>query len=230
MFSKGFVQAFVQQVLDVVPARTDAGLKTFVSRLKPITAGVPDAEEMLRPQLDDLTAKCYLVQDWFFCLRRFEDRNIKQNFLEVWPGTGGRYWGYLRLNPNAYDDEGKGRKIWEISHAFSYTKVRGQGINRLYIELSLALARANRADLIVANPRHVSMLVGLTDYGFRIKGGSGSAQSIKRIIRQGRNWYGKNTNARRLYYGQELRSFMQDGSMMMEKDLARERFWTLKLF
>ena len=217
-------------MLDVVPAKSDQSLKTFITRLKPIAAGAPDAADAASPKTSEPSDKCYIVQDWFFCLRRFEDRNLKQNFLEIWVGTGGRYWGYLRLNPYSHDDEGKNRKVWEISHAFAYTAVRGQGINRLYIELALALAQTNEADLLVANPRHVSMLIGLTDYGFRIKGGAGSAQSIKRIIRQGRGWYGKNTSARRLLYAQELRSFMQDGSMMMEKDLAKERFWKFKLF
>ena len=222
MLSKDLVTAFVKQALDLVPVRSDVNLKAFINRLPPISAGVPS--------LDDPTTKCYVVRSWFFCLRRYEEVNLKQNFLEFWIGTDGKFWGYLRLNPYFYDDEGRYRKIWEITHAFAYTHVRGQGINELYVSLALALARANNADLLVANPRHVSMLITLTDKGFKISGAGGSHQSIKRIIRQGRAWYGADHSARRMYYAQEMRSFMQDGSLMMEKDLAKERFWRMNLF
>lgn len=222
MLSKELIAQFIKTALDVVPTKSDAQLKAFIKRLPPISAGIPS--------LDESGIKLYYVRNWFFTLRRYEEINLKQDFLEFWIGADGRFWGYLRLNPYFYDDLYRNRKIWEITHAFAYTNVRGQGINELYVSLALALARANRADLIVANPRHVSMLITLTDKKFRIAGAGGSQQSIRRIIRQGRAWYRNNTNARRLYYAQELRPFMQDGSLMMEKDLARERFWSLSLF
>jgi hypothetical protein len=222
LITKELIRVFVKQVLDVVPARKDLNLRQFIGRLPPISTGAPD------PQSPD--TKCYTVHDWFFCLRKYEETSLRQNFLEIWLGNGGHFWGHLRLNPYFYDDEDKGRKIWEITHAFAYNQVRGQGINLLYVMLALALARANRADLLVANPRHVAMLITLTDFGFKVKGGTGSLQSVKRIVRQGREWYKGNTSARRLYYAQELRAFMQDGSMMMEKNLARERFWQFRLF
>jgi GNAT superfamily N-acetyltransferase len=221
MITKGLIEAFVKQVLDMIPAKSDKALKQFIADLSPISAGVPEP--------NDPANKCYIVQDWFYCLRKYEETSLKQNFLEFWIGTGGRHWGYLRLNPYFYDDEGKNRKVWELTHAFAYPQVRGQGINRLYVALALALARANQADLLVANPRHVSMLITLSDNNFKIKGGGGSAVSIKRIIKQGRTWYRSDANARRLYYAEEMRLLMQDGSLMMEKNLAHERFWQFRL-
>jgi hypothetical protein len=222
LVNKPLIEAFVQQVLAMVPARSDAALKQFIAKLPPISAGVPDVL--------DPTTKCYTVRNWFYCLLKFEELSLKQNFLEFWPGTAGRLWGYLRLNPYFYDDQGRNRKIWELAHAFAYTNVRGQGINRLYVTLALALAKANHADLLVANPRHVSMLITLNDMGFRVKGGGGGQQSVKRIIKQGRAWYGADASARRMHYAQELRPFMTDGSLMMEKKLSGGGFLSLSLF
>jgi GNAT superfamily N-acetyltransferase len=219
MVTKHLVDAFVKAVLDIVPAKSDLDLKRFITGLRPLGAGVPDAE--------DIRLRSYKVGDWFFSLRRYEERSLKQNYLEFWVGTEGAFWGYLRLNPYFYDDEGRSRKVWELAHAYAHTRFRGQGINRLYAQLALELARTNVADLLVANPRHVSMLVTLADLGFKVKGGSSNLQSMKRIIKQGRTWYRKDVNARRLYYAQELRSFMTDGSLMMEKDLEHERFWKI---
>jgi GNAT superfamily N-acetyltransferase len=219
MISKQLIEAFVKQALTVVPAKSDQSLKVFISRQRPIAAGVPDAADIAR--------NSYRVLDWCFSLRRYDEQSLNQHFLEIWVCDGKSFWGYVRLNPYFYDDEGKNRKVWEITHAFAYTKFRGRGINRLYVALALELARTNMADLLIVNPRHVAMLITLTDLGFKIKGGGGSQQSVKRIIRQGRAWYRKDANARRLYYAQELRSFMTDGSLMMEKDLADERFWKI---
>lgn len=216
----------VKHVLETVPTRSDAELKAFIARQPSLSQGVPEYEKMVSEE----DATCHQVLDWFYCLRKFEERNLKQNFLEFWPGTGGRFWGYLRLNPFFYDEQGKGRHIWELTHAFCYTKVRGLGINRLYVTLTTELARANNADLVVANPRHVSMLVTLTNMGWRVAQGAGSMHSIRRIVKQGKTWYGNNPNARRLYYAQELRPFMQDGSMMMEKKIRPRSIWKLKLF
>lgn len=218
MVTKHLIDAFVKEALRIIPVKSDLDLKRFINNLRPIAAGVPDEPDI---------AKSYHVGDWFFCLRRYEEQSLKQNYMEFWVGTNSAFWGYLRLNPYFYDDTGRSRKVWEIAHAFCHTKYRGQGINRLYAQLALELARANVADLLVANPRHVSMLVTLTDLGFKVHGEGGNLQSIKRIIKQGRTWYQKDVNARRLYYAQELRSFMTDGSLVMEKDLEHERFWKI---
>jgi hypothetical protein len=222
LVTKPLIDAIVRSVLSIVPAKDDAALKQFITRLQPIAAGAPD--------VSDPGNKCYIVQQWFYCLRRYEEVNLKQNFMEFWPGTGGAYWGYLRLNPYFYDDQGRNRKIWELTHAFCYNSVRGQGINRLYVTLALALARVNHADLLIANPRHVSMLVTLTDMGFRASGGGGSQQSVRRVIKQGRSWYGRDQSARRMYYAEELRSFMTDGSLMMERKPSSPGFLAKTLF
>jgi GNAT superfamily N-acetyltransferase len=219
MVTRHLIDAFVKEALRIIPAKSDISLKQFITNLRPIAAGVPDA--------DDIAKNSYRIGDWFFCLRKYEEHSLKQNFMEFWVGTNGAFWGYLRLNPYFYDDAGRNRKVWEITHAYAHTKYRGQGINRLYAQLALELARVNVADLLIANPRHVSMLVTLTDLGFKVHGEGGNLQSIKRIIKQGRTWYKKDVNARRLYYAQELRSFMTDGSLMMEKDLEHERFWKI---
>lgn len=219
MFNKALIEKFTKQILQIVPAKSDEQLKRFIGRLKPISAGKPDAAEV--------TDACYKVENWFFCLRRYEEVSLKENYLEIWVGRNNSYWGYLRLNPYAHDALGRGRKVWEISHAFAYTKVRGQGINRLYAALALALARTNMADLLVANPRHVAMLVTLADLGFSMHNAPGSLQTVKRVIKQGRAWHPQDPNARRLYYAEELRVLMIDGGLMMEKDLAHERFWKI---
>jgi GNAT superfamily N-acetyltransferase len=219
MVTKHLIEAFVKEALRLVPAKSDVSLRQFINALRPISAGVPDAS--------DIAKGCYKVADWFFCLRKYEEQSLKQNYMEFWVGTGNGFWGYLRLNPYFYDDTGRNRKVWEITHAYAHTKYRGRGINRLYAQLALELARVNVADLLVANPRHVSMLVTLADLGFKVHGEGGNLQSIKRIIKQGRTWYRKDANARRLYYAQELRAFMTDGSLMMEKDLEHERFWKI---
>jgi len=219
MVTKQVVEAFVKEALQIVPVKSDLDLKRFITNLRPISAGVPEVADIAR--------EAHHVGDWFLVLRRYEEQSLKQNFMEFWVGTNNAFWGYLRLNPYFYDDTGRNRKVWEITHAYAHTKYRGRGINRLYAQLALELARANLADLLVANPRHVSMLVTLTDLGFKVHGEGGSLQSIKRIIKQGRAWYRKDTNARRLYYAQELRAFMTDGSLMMEKDLEHERFWKI---
>jgi hypothetical protein len=219
VFSKELISRFVKAVMDLVPCKSDERLKEFISRLHPISAGTPD--------VNNPVGACYRVEDWFFCLRRYEETSLKLNYLEIWVGRDGAYWGWLRLNPYFYDDQGRNRKVWEITHAFAYPKVRGRGINRLYAALALEMARANMADLLVANPRHVAMLVVLSDMGFSIRGATGTQQSVKRIVKQGRVWNAGDANARRLYYAQEMRSFMADGGMMMEKDLAHERFWKI---
>ncbi|MEO0108850.1 MAG: hypothetical protein ABIK62_06750 [candidate division WOR-3 bacterium] len=219
---KALIPQFVRRVLEIVPAHDDDLLKRHIDRLAPISTSKPD----LANPLD----KCYPVGDWFFCLRRFPEPNLQQNFLEIWPGTAGAFWGFLRLNPYFHDDQGRDRKIWELAHAYVSTKYRGLGINALYVALTLELARVNRADLVVANPRHVSMLITLTENGFHIRGTSAGLQAIRRTIRQGRNWYRKDISARRMYYAEELRGIMQDGSLMMEKELKGSKFWELSLF
>ena len=210
------IDAIIKQVVEIIPIRDDMALRSFIAKLPPISVGAPDP--------NDDKDKRYVVGDWFFTFRRYHEPNLKQNWLEFWPGTAGTYWGYLRLNPYFYDDEGRNRKIWELTHAFAYTKIRGLGINKLYVKLTMKLATLNKADLLVANPRHVSMLVTLTDQKWRVRGTGGSQVTIKRIIKQGREWYGNNPSSRRMYYAEELRSFMTDGSLMMEKTFAMDRF------
>jgi GNAT superfamily N-acetyltransferase len=221
MLTKELIAEFVARVTGLVPTDDDR-LRQFIERLVPQTAGTPD--------LNNPANKCYTVRDWFFCFRRYAEPSLNQNFLEIHPGTAGEFWGYLRLNPFSYDDTGRRRRIWELAHAHAHPKFRGQGINALYVALTMALAKANHADLVVANPRHVSMLVTLTDWDFKVQGAGGGQQAVKRIIQQGRAMYRNDVSARRLFYAQELRSVLQDGSVMMEKDLKGKRFLGLSLF
>jgi GNAT superfamily N-acetyltransferase len=220
MLTKDLIDEFVARVTELVPTDDDR-LKQFIDRLIPLAGGAPD--------LNNSANRCYTVRDWFFCFRRYEEANLNQNLLEFYPGTAGEFWGFLRLNPHAYDDTGKKRKIWELAHALAYPKFRGQGINALYVSVTMALAKANHADLVVADPRHVSMLITLTDWNFKVQG-AGGQQAVKRIIQQGRAMYGKDASARRLFYAQELRSILQDGSVMMEKELKGKSFLDLSLF
>jgi len=216
------IHDFVRTVVSLVPTGDNGRLRQFVEKLQPASDSLPD--------LKSPVSRCYLVQKWFFCFRRYDEPNLRQSFLEIHPGTEGEFWGFLRLNPWFYDDEGKNRRIWELTHAFAHPQFRGNGINALYVAVTLALAKANKADYLVANPRHVSMLITLSDNGFRVRGAGGGAQTVKRIIHQGRAMYGKNTSARRLFYAQELRSVIQDGSVMMEKRLSGPGFFDLSLF
>ena len=92
----------------------------------------------------------------------------------------------------------------------------------------MALARKNRAKSVVAYPRHVAMLVTLLNFGYRTMEGNYDA-TLHRILKQGKHWYGNNTGQRRLYYAQEFRPFIQDGSFIMEKSVASHGFWNFMM-
>lgn len=92
------------------------------------------------------------------------------------------------------------------------------------VELVLALCKKNRGYSVVAYPRHVAMLVTLIKMGFRTLEGNYDA-TLKRILDQGLRWYRNNTSQRRLYYAQEFRPFIIEGSFIMEKRVAPVTLW-----
>jgi len=50
-------------------------------------------------------------------------------------------------------------------------------------------------------------------------------ETLYRILEQGRKWYGLNTPQRRLYYAQEFRPFIQDGSFIMRRRARSQNLW-----
>jgi hypothetical protein len=147
--------------------------------------------------------------------------------LEVFIGnreSGDEYMGYDRIDPRWIDAEGRDMKRWELNRAYMRPKYRGLNYSLFMADMVMALARKNRARSVVAFPRHVAMLVTLLNYGFRTMEGNYDA-TLHRILKQGKRWYGTNTTQRRLYYAQEFRPFIQDGSFIMERSVSGPTLW-----
>ena len=207
------LREFIRQIVEKIPANSSDTLRSYITRLPEAKITAP------KPELR--------FDDFFISFRRYLDIVTKENLLEIWLGKGPEELiGYVRLDPNWNDGKEEKRKRWEITRAYVRPKYRGNYYSIFMAELGIALARKNKADAIVAYPRHVAMLITLVDYGFRTEAGTYDA-SLHRIVRQGRRWYRKNPSARRLYYAQEFRPFIQDGSFVMEKSLASKgkSFW-----
>jgi GNAT superfamily N-acetyltransferase len=205
MIERKQVLHWVAEVSSVVPCRTLEEVERFISTK-------PEGKILLpKPEI--------WVGDHWFCIRRYNDAVSGDNILEVYVGNrenGDEYMGYDRIDPRWRDAEGRDMKRWELTRAYMRPKFRGLNYSVFMAEMVLALAKKNRAYSVVAYPRHVAMLITLLNYGFRTMDGSYDA-TLHRILKQGKRWYGENTAQRRLYYAQEFRPFIQDGSFVMER-------------
>ncbi len=213
MIDRKTVLTWVNKIAAIIPCRTQEEIAQFI-KSKPEGKLVTP-----RPEFN--------VGDHWFSIRRHNDAVTNEDVLEIFIGnreSGDEYMGYDRIDPRWRDAEGRDRKRWELSRAYMHPKYRGQNYSLFMAEMVMALARKNHARSVVAFPRHVAMLVTLLNYGFRTMEGNYDA-TLHRILRDGKRWYGTNTSQRRLYYAQEFRPFIQDGSFIMEKPVAGPGLW-----
>jgi len=213
MIDRRTVLAWVNQIADTIPCRTYEDVMSFIKS---------------KPEGKLVTPKPELkIDDHWFCIRRHNDPVTNDDELEIYLGnreSGEEYMGYDRIDPRWRDAEGRDMKRWELNRAYMHPKYRGQNYSLFMAEMVMALARKNHAKSVVAYPRHVAMLVTLLNLGYRTTEGNYDA-TLHRILKQGRHWYGNNTAQRRLYYAQEFRPFIQDGSFIMEKLTAKPGLW-----
>ncbi len=207
--SRKAMRQWIAGVVEIIPCKTLDELNRFL-------ASKPEGKIVYpRPELT--------IDDHWLCVRRYRDIVTGDNLLEVYIGShesGDEYMGYDRIDPRWIDAEGRDERCWEITRAYMRPKYRGRDYSLFMTDLTLALARKNKAKWIVAYPRHVAMLITLLNQGFRTMEGSYD-ETLQRICKQGRTWYGHDTTQRRLYYAQEFRPFIQDGSFVMEKRVSR---------
>ncbi|HTW92886.1 MAG TPA: hypothetical protein VMH22_14435 [bacterium] len=213
MIDRKTVMSWVTMLADMIPCRTYDQMVHFI-KSKPegkIIAPKPEIK----------------IEDHWFSIRRHNDAVTGEDILEIFIGnneSGDDYMGYDRIDPRWHDAEGRDMKRWELTRAYMHPKYRGQNYSLFMVEMVMALARKNQAKSVVAYPRHVAMLVTLLNNGFRTMEGNYDA-TLHRILKQGKQWYGNNTAQRRLYYAQEFRPFIQDGSFIMERPIAAPGFW-----
>ncbi|MBM3315208.1 hypothetical protein FJY71_05120 [candidate division WOR-3 bacterium] len=213
MLDRAAVKPWITKVAAAIPCETDERLGRFV-------ASRPEAKVVApKPEL--------VVDDHWFAFRRYHDAVTGDNIIEVYVGShesGDEFMGYDRLDPRWHDAEGRDLGRWEITRAYMRPKYRGRNYSLFMTELAMALCRKNHSTSVVAYPRHVAMLVTLLNYGFRTMEGDYDS-TLLRILKQGRRWYGGNVTQRRLYYAQEFRPFIQDGSFIMEKRVGPTTLW-----
>lgn len=205
--------ALVNELVTHIPCRKLEDVRRFIAS-RPERKVLPPKPEI------------HIGEHWF-CTRRYHDAVSGENILEVCIGRddiGDEHMGYDRIDPRWRDAEGRDMERWEITRAYMRPQYRGRNYSLFMAELALALCRRNRAYSVVAYPRHVAMLVTLLNYGFKTMDGNYDG-TLHRILRDGRRWYQTNTNQRRLYYAQEFRPFIQDGSFIMEKRGQKPGLW-----
>ena len=213
MIDRKTVAAWVTQIAGIIPCRTHEEVMHFIKSKSEGKLVAP------KPELN--------IGDHWFCIRRHNDPVTNADELEVFIGnreSGDEYMGYDRIDPRWIDAEGRDMKRWELNRAYMRPKYRGLNYSLFMADMVMALARKNRARSVVAFPRHVAMLVTLLNYGFRTMEGNYDA-TLHRILKQGKRWYGTNTTQRRLYYAQEFRPFIQDGSFIMERSVSGPTLW-----
>ncbi len=213
MIDRKTVGRWVQEITRQIPAHNNDELRRFIE-VK------PEGKIVLpKPEL--------WVDDHWFSIRRYHDAVTGEDILEVYVGNranGEEYMGYDRIDPRWHDAEGRDMKRWELTRAYMRPRFRGRNYSLFMVELVIALARKNKAYSVVAYPRHVAMLVTLLNYGFKTMEGNYDS-TLHRILRQGKLWYGHNTAQRQLYYAQEFRPFIQDGSFIMELRVRKVGLW-----
>ena len=213
MLNKEKVQEWIKVIVDMIPARDHKELQRFID-------SQPEAK-IVYPKPD------IRVDDHWFCIRRYHDVVTGDSILEVHVGSeesGDEIMGYDRIDPRWTDAEGRDEQRWELTRAYMRPRYRQRNYSLFMAELVLALARKNKAKSVVAYPRHVAMLITLLNYGFKTMEG-GHDETLRRILNDGRRWYALNVSQRRLYYAQEFRPFIQDGSFIMEKQVGGISIW-----
>jgi hypothetical protein len=202
------IVAWVQRIASQIPCKNYEELDRYIAALPQGKITYP------KPELE--------LGDHWFCMRKYIDAVTNDSILEVYIGSkesGTEYMGYDRIDPRWTDAEGRDEHRWELTRAYMRPRYRGHYYSIFMIEMVMALARKNKAYSVVAYPRHVAMLVTLLNYGFKTLDGSYD-ETLQRILKQGKAWYGKNPAQRQLYYAQEFRPFIQDGSFIMERKVA----------
>jgi GNAT superfamily N-acetyltransferase len=211
------MKLWISRIVDVIPCKSLDELDRFINN-KPMA-------KVVYPKRD------IIVEDHWFCVRRYHDVVTDDNIFEVYIGnqeSGEEYMGYDRIDPRWLDAEGRDEGRWELTRAYMRPKYRGRNYSQFMLDLVVALAKKNKAKSVVAYPRHVAMLVTLLKNDFKTRGGNYD-ETLQRIYKQGKTWYGANTQQRRLYYAQEFRPFIQDGSFIMEKRVSRTGLWDFLL-
>ncbi|MFO7676254.1 MAG: hypothetical protein R6X12_08075 [bacterium] len=208
MIDRPTVLQWVRRVTEVIPARNMDELTRYIKSKPEAKLTYP------KPEIR--------AGDHWFSVRRYHDAVTGEDIFEVYVGSkesGAEYMGYDRMDPRWLDAEGRDERRWELTRAYMRPKYRQRNYSLFMAEMVMALAKKNRARSVVAYPRHVAMLITLLSYGFRTMNGDYD-NTLYRILEQGRSWYGSNIPQRRLYYAQEFRPFIQDGSFIMEKPVG----------
>lgn len=205
---------WIKEIVDKIPGETYEELQNFIlSRL----------EAKVLPPKSEIT-----VEDHWFCIRRYHDPVAIEDLLEIYIGAqkyGAEEWmGYVRIDPRWLDSEGRDMHRWELTRGYLRPRFRGRNYSPFMVDLTLALCKKNRGYSVVAYPRHVAMLVTLLRMGFRTLEGAYDA-TLRRILNDGMRLYSQDTSQRRLYYAEEFRPFILDGSFIMEKRVAPITFW-----
>lgn len=204
---------WIKIIVDMIPCETDEQVAEYIRSR-------PDAK--LTAPKPELRA-----EDHWFSIRRYHDPVADEDFLQVYFGSkqsGEEWMGYDRIDPCWLDAEGRDMDRWELTRAYVRPQFRGQNYCPFLVDLVIALGKKNKAYSVVAYPRHVAMLVTLLKMGFRTMDGAHD-NTLRRILSQGQRWYGDNPSQRRLYYAQEFRPFIIEGSFIMEKRVRGFSFW-----
>ncbi len=200
----------VEEVVRLVPAESEEELTNFIS-----------ARPQAKSQGETIS---FRIEGYKVAIYKYEDLITKERLLEIWLYDGEEPIGYVRIDPNWEGPIDDGKKRWELTRAYIRPKYRMRNLSHLLIKITLALAKKAKAFSVTAYPRHVAMLVALIEEGFLTQEGNYD-YTLRRIFRQGRRWYHKDQNARRLYYAQEFRPFIQEGGFIMERRLKKKTLW-----
>lgn len=204
---------WIKTIVATIPCQTDTDIVHFINSLSEAKTQAPNPE--------------IVVEDHWFCVRRYHDPVSQENLLEIYLGSqksGNEWMGYDRIDPRWLDAEGRDLRRWELTRAYMRPKYRGLNYAPFMVELVLALCKKNRGYSVVAYPRHVAMLVTLLKMRFQTIDGN-YGDTLKRILTQGQRWYPHDTSQRRLYYAQEFRPFIIEGSFIMERRVAPLTLW-----
>jgi GNAT superfamily N-acetyltransferase len=204
---------WIKVIVDMIPCETDERVQEFILSRPEAGLVVP------RPEV--------ISEDHWFSIRRYHDPVADEDLLQIYFGSkqSGEAWiGYDRIDPCWLDAEGRDMDRWELTRAYVRPQFRGQNYCPFLVELVIALCKKNMGYSVVAYPRHVAMLVTLLKMGFKTMDGSYDS-TLKRILNQGMRWYANDPAHRRLYYAQEFRPFIIEGSFIMEKRIRSFSLW-----
>lgn len=208
--TKELERRIIEEIVRMVPSEDD-------KRLIPFIASLP----LSKTQEATLN---FVMGGYKIAFYRYQDIITKEEFLEIWLYSRGEPIGYVRIDPQWENPDGDKKRRWELVRAYIRPKFRGRNLCRFFIKITFGLAKKNNAFSIVAYPRHVAMLVALIAEGF-LAGTGDYDYTLRRIFREGRRWYRKDPGARRLYYAQEFRPFVQEESFIMERRIKKKGVW-----